>query len=83
MKIAHSSDLVCRRKISVGGTVLAGGMAGICNWLVAIPADVVKSRLQTAPEGVYSGMTGNTISFHQNSKPLLKRAFQVKTLFCR
>jgi solute carrier family 25 carnitine/acylcarnitine transporter 20/29 len=47
--------------------VLAGGMAGICNWLVAIPADVVKSRLQTAPEGVYSGMTGTAIFFlHQN-----------------
>ena len=30
-------------------------MAGICNWVVAIPVDVVKSRLQAAPEGVYSG----------------------------
>jgi hypothetical protein len=68
MKIAHGSGTVCRRKISVGGTVLAGGMAGICNWLVAIPADVVKSRLQTAPEGVYSGMTGIAIFF--SSKPL-------------
>ncbi len=60
MKIFHGSDPVCRRKISVGGTVLAGGMAGICNWLVAIPADVVKSRLQTAPEGVYSGTVWQT-----------------------
>ncbi|RZF39986.1 hypothetical protein LSTR_LSTR002389 [Laodelphax striatellus] len=34
-------------------TIFAGGMAGICNWLVAIPADVLKSRLQTAPEGTY------------------------------
>jgi hypothetical protein len=41
-------------------------MAGICNWLVAIPADVVKSRLQTAPEGVYSGMIAIAICFHQN-----------------
>ena len=28
---------------------------GICNWLVAIPADVVKSRLQAAPYGKYTG----------------------------
>jgi len=34
-------------------TLFAGGMAGICNWLVAIPPDVLKSRLQTAPEGTY------------------------------
>lgn len=25
----------------------AGGMAGILNWVVAMPADVLKSRLQT------------------------------------
>ena len=32
--------------MSIGSTLFAGGMAGICNWLVAIPMDVVKSRLQ-------------------------------------
>ena len=34
---------------------MAGGMAGLCNWMVAIPVDVVKSRLQAAPEGTYTG----------------------------
>jgi solute carrier family 25 carnitine/acylcarnitine transporter 20/29 len=34
-------------------TIFAGGMAGVFNWLVAIPPDVLKSRLQTAPEGTY------------------------------
>lgn len=34
-------------------TMLAGGMAGIANWIIAIPPDVLKSRLQTAPEGTY------------------------------
>lgn len=29
------------------GTIFAGGMAGIANWLVGMPADVLKSRLQT------------------------------------
>jgi hypothetical protein len=28
-------------------TLFAGGCAGILNWAVAIPADVMKSRLQT------------------------------------
>jgi len=34
-------------------TLLAGGVAGILNWAVAIPADVMKSRIQTAPQGSY------------------------------
>ncbi|XP_054710058.1 mitochondrial carnitine/acylcarnitine carrier protein-like [Uloborus diversus] len=42
-----------RSEISVWRTLFAGGMAGIFNWSVAIPADVLKSRLQTAPEGTY------------------------------
>jgi len=41
-----SNYLFCRQKLSIGSTLFAGGMAGICNWLVAIPMDVVKSRLQ-------------------------------------
>uniref|UniRef100_A0A6B2EEP8 Putative mitochondrial carrier protein n=1 Tax=Phlebotomus kandelakii TaxID=1109342 RepID=A0A6B2EEP8_9DIPT len=35
------------------GTIFAGGMAGIANWTIGMPADVLKSRLQTAPEGTY------------------------------
>lgn len=42
-----------RSDLSIGRTILAGGTAGILNWMVAIPADVLKSRLQTAPEGTY------------------------------
>ena len=33
--------------MSVGRTLFAGGMAGIFNWMVAIPPDVLKSRYQT------------------------------------
>ena len=29
------------------GTVFAGGCAGIANWLIGMPFDVLKSRLQT------------------------------------
>jgi len=42
-----------RSDMSIGRTIFAGGMAGIFNWAVAIPADVLKSRLQTAPAGMY------------------------------
>ncbi|XP_022125839.2 congested-like trachea protein [Pieris rapae] len=40
-------------KLKMLATVVAGGCAGIANWLVGMPADVLKSRLQTAPEGTY------------------------------
>ncbi|XP_076447347.1 mitochondrial carnitine/acylcarnitine carrier protein-like [Babylonia areolata] len=42
-----------RGELSIGRTLFAGGMAGIFNWMVAIPPDVLKSRLQTAPHGKY------------------------------
>lgn len=35
------------------GAIFAGGCAGIANWAIGMPADVLKSRLQTAPEGTY------------------------------
>ncbi|CAH1964490.1 unnamed protein product [Acanthoscelides obtectus] len=38
---------------SILGTIVAGGAAGIANWAVGMPPDVLKSRLQTAPEGTY------------------------------
>jgi solute carrier family 25 carnitine/acylcarnitine transporter 20/29 len=34
-------------EIGVLSTIFAGGSAGIANWIVAMPADVLKSRLQT------------------------------------
>eukprot|EP00095_Tigriopus_kingsejongensis_P010278 snap_masked-scaffold474_size162001-processed-gene-0.3 protein:Tk10278 transcript:snap_masked-scaffold474_size162001-processed-gene-0.3-mRNA-1 annotation:"congested-like trachea protein" len=43
-------------QLSFGRTLLAGGLAGICNWIVALPPDVLKSRLQTAPDGTYNGV---------------------------
>ncbi|XP_011694708.1 PREDICTED: congested-like trachea protein [Wasmannia auropunctata] len=40
-------------KLSLLATITAGGCAGIANWLVGMPPDILKSRLQTAPEGTY------------------------------
>ncbi|CDW52670.1 Putative solute carrier family 25 carnitine [Trichuris trichiura] len=42
-----------RNELSPAKTLLAGGFAGIANWAVCLPQDVLKSRLQTAPTGKY------------------------------
>ncbi|KAI0271409.1 hypothetical protein BC834DRAFT_818064 [Gloeopeniophorella convolvens] len=47
---ASSSDL------NIGQVILAGGTAGVAMWAIAIPPDVLKSRLQSAPTGTYSGI---------------------------
>ena len=36
-----------KKTLSPLATLMAGGTAGILNWLIAIPPDVLKSRLQT------------------------------------
>ncbi|KAH9287311.1 Mitochondrial carnitine/acylcarnitine carrier protein [Echinococcus granulosus] len=48
-----TSSSVLKSNLGVAQTLFAGGMAGVFNWLVAIPPDVLKSRLQIAPEGKY------------------------------
>ena len=45
-KKALSTGTGVSTSVSTGGVLLAGGLAGMANWAVAIPADVVKSRLQ-------------------------------------
>jgi len=73
-----------RQALSVGSTLFAGGMAGIFNWLVAIPMDVVKNRLQAAPEGKYKGAvdvlktllrTEGPLALYKGAVPVLLRAF--------
>lgn len=64
--------------------MLAGGMAGVCNWIVAIPFDVLKSRWQTAAPGTYTNLAhvlrsllekeGPT-SLFRGLSPALLRAF--------
>lgn len=43
-------------QLSPVAVLTAGGLAGMACWTVGIPADVIKSRYQTAPEGKYSGI---------------------------
>lgn len=53
------------------GTIFAGGMAGVANWTVGMPQDVLKSRLQTAPEGAYpNGMRDVLRQLLKNEGPL-------------
>lgn len=42
-------------ELNLGAIVVAGGTAGIAMWSIAIPPDVLKSRIQSAPTGTYSG----------------------------
>lgn len=56
-----------RKDLSALRTLFAGGMAGVFNWLVAIPPDVLKSRLQT-------GLGFTLIGHHKlnNTKTVVK-----------
>ncbi|CAF0859820.1 unnamed protein product [Rotaria sp. Silwood1] len=42
-----------KEKLSTWRTILAGGTAGLFSWLIGMPADVLKSRLQSAPSDKY------------------------------
>ncbi|KAB0795702.1 hypothetical protein PPYR_09763 [Photinus pyralis] len=73
------------KDITILGTIFAGGSAGITNWLIGMPADVLKSRLQTAPAGTYpNGLrdvfahlmrTEGVFALYKGIVPVLLRAF--------
>ncbi|KAL0951406.1 hypothetical protein HGRIS_008101 [Hohenbuehelia grisea] len=42
-------------ELNLSAIIVAGGTAGVAMWSLAIPPDVIKSRLQSAPTGTYSG----------------------------
>jgi len=49
--------------------LFAGGMAGIANWSVAIPGDVIKSRMQVAAPGTYKGFIDCVSQLLKNEGP--------------
>ncbi|KAJ3059945.1 carnitine transporter, partial [Quaeritorhiza haematococci] len=44
-------------------------MAGVAMWSIAIPPDVVKSRIQAAPAGTYKGFTDATVKIVKAEGP--------------
>lgn len=72
-------------KTKMIGAIVAGGSAGIANWIVGMPADVLKSRLQTAPEGTYPNgirdvfkqlmQTEGPLALYKGVIPVMLRAF--------
>ncbi|KAF8319776.1 mitochondrial carrier [Clavulina sp. PMI_390] len=42
-------------QLNLGAVITAGGLAGVAMWSLAIPPDVIKSRIQSAPQGTYNG----------------------------
>ncbi|XP_039631645.1 mitochondrial carnitine/acylcarnitine carrier protein [Polypterus senegalus] len=70
--------------LSIPRVLFAGGVAGILNWAVAIPIDVLKSIFQTAPDGKYSGFRDvfrelvkeeGITSLYKGFTPVMLRAF--------
>jgi solute carrier family 25 (mitochondrial carnitine/acylcarnitine transporter), member 20/29 len=65
-------------------TITAGGLAGIINWIVAMPFDIGKSRFQTAPEGTYRNLLhvytellkqDGILGLYKGFTPVILRAF--------
>jgi len=42
-------------QLNLSAVIIAGGTAGVAMWSIAIPPDTIKSRIQSAPSGTYSG----------------------------
>ena len=77
--------------LSPFAVMLAGGMGGTLCWAVIIPLDTIKSRIQTAPEGVYPTITGvyrdlmkdnvGVATLYRGFRPALFRAFPANAAF--
>lgn len=66
-------------------------MAGVAMWSIAIPPDVIKSKIQAAPQGTYKGFMDCTrqiiasegvAGLFKGLGPALLRAFPVISISC-
>lgn len=75
-------------ELNLGHFIIAGGVAGIMNWVPAVPFDVLKTNYQTAPLGKYTGCfvgsrpvykaliaEGGIRSLYKGAAPIFARAF--------
>ena len=69
----HSARVRARRGAGYGtaGIVLAGGSAGVVQWVVTYPLDVVKSKIQAFPPGTYRGMWDCAVKSAKAEGPLV------------
>lgn len=72
------------KDLSLSAVIFAGGTAGVAMWTIAIPPDVIKSRIQSAATGTYSGFldcarktiaTGGVKALWRGLGPAMARAF--------
>ncbi|XP_076627747.1 congested-like trachea protein [Colletes latitarsis] len=88
-----SYDLILRNltKQSEKESLVAGGCAGTLNWIVALPIDTVKSKLQTSPLGRYPHgfrsaffevvKNDGLLALYHGIVPVLLRAFPANAAF--
>ncbi|XP_055045428.2 mitochondrial carnitine/acylcarnitine carrier protein [Misgurnus anguillicaudatus] len=69
LKKALTSEGQSVSQLSTWRVLLAGGVAGVLNWLVALPADVLKSKYQTAADGHYKGLVDVLRTLLRNEGP--------------
>jgi solute carrier family 25 (mitochondrial carnitine/acylcarnitine transporter), member 20/29 len=83
-EVSSSSSDPTKKELSPLAIMAAGGLAGVANWTLAIPPDVLKSRFQSAPEGTYSSIfdvyrqlmkTEGPAALFAGLKPAMIRAF--------
>lgn len=63
------------QSLSPTAVIIGGGFAGVCNWLVAIPFDTIKSRIQMATNQQQSTSVftvGKTLIREEGTKALFK-----------
>lgn len=56
LEISKAQGIDDPKQLSPVAVLCAGGAAGMANWIVSIPADVLKSRYQSAPAGKYASL---------------------------
>ncbi|XP_062121249.1 congested-like trachea protein isoform X2 [Drosophila sulfurigaster albostrigata] len=73
-----------RPNVDLIPAIFAGGLAGVFYWIGGMPADVLKSRLQTAPEGKFNGVRAVFVdllkhegitALYRGFTPVILRAF--------
>ena len=72
------------KELNVWETLFAGGMSGVLGWVVMLPPDTIKSRIQSAEPGTYKGMVdcfGQLVknegyaALYKGAGPVFLRAF--------